>query len=513
MAQGLQVPDSALGGMPNMPSLPQQFAEAKQDNAAAMQDVEKAKKASSEARLAGKQKIEGIQKEAPAVPDLKPLPDKFEHKGMDDKAMTDAMQTMFVFAALGGAMTRTPMTGAMKAFGGALKGLAQGDQAAFQREGAEFDRNLKVAMQKNNEALSKYKLAFEKHKGDLSSALQEIQLEAAAHNDTVTGAMARANNAKGVMQQIQSMARTEGQMAQVQKRFEFMVQDSQRKHAAQMAKMDLDSQRLAEQMRHNRVGEEGRADALNRRTGDAQNATPPDPRMVKMLADKWRQGDSSALSGLGYGKEGSALRRAVLTQAAVDAGEAGQSGGDLAGQKAGYQADASSLKQYQNYMNRLEALGGKIDKDIDTLFTVAEKGVGPTKMPIIDKWIQMGRKGIGDEDVSKFEIQIQTVKNEYGRAMSGPASNAQLSATAIKHADDLINSAQNLEQLKGVVNVMRQDIKNQSDVANSQIGNIKGRLSGRRSTDAPKEGPKVGEKRTINGQNAEWDGKGWKAAE
>lgn len=247
MAQGLQIPDSVLGGMPNMPSLGQQFGEAKKENADAMAEVATAKKASSDARMAGKDKIEKIQSGAPPVPDLKPLPDKFEHKGMDDKAMTDAMQTMFVFAALGGAMTRTPMTGAMKAFGGALKGLAQGDQVAFQREGAEFDKNLKLAMTKNNEALSKYKLAFDKHKGDLSAALQEIQLEAAAHNDTVTGAMARANNAKGVMQQVQSMARTEGQMANVQKRFEFMVKDSERKHQENMARMEQNERRMQQQ--------------------------------------------------------------------------------------------------------------------------------------------------------------------------------------------------------------------------------------------------------------------------
>lgn len=260
MAEGLQIPDSALGGMPAMPSLRQQFAEAQTENASAMQDLDKAKKDSSAARLAGKEKIEGIQKNAPAVPDLKPLPENFQHKGMDDKAMTDAMQTMFVFAALGGAMTRTPMTGAMKAFGGALKGLAQGDQVAFQREGAEFDRNLKVAMQKNNEALAKYKASFEKHKGDLSAALQEIQLEAAAHNDTVTGALARANNAKGVMQQIQSMASTAAKIDSVQKNFELRMKAEERRHQEWQARIEQGNRRLEEVIRSNQARETNTAD-------------------------------------------------------------------------------------------------------------------------------------------------------------------------------------------------------------------------------------------------------------
>lgn len=255
----IPLPAKVLGGMPPVPALGQMYGDAKKENTDAMAEVTAAKDASSKARLAGKEKVAGIQAGAPTPPPLEKLPDEFKHKGMNDKEMTDTLQTMFVFAALGGAMTRTPMTTAIKAFGGAMEGLVKGDQISFQREAATFDKNLKLAMTKNSEAMQKYKLAFEKHKGDLGAAMQEIQLEAAAHNDTVTGALARANNAKAIMSQIQAMQRTEATMQQAQKKMEqtaatAAARDAQR-HAEAMARIDQGNQRLAETVRHNQAGE------------------------------------------------------------------------------------------------------------------------------------------------------------------------------------------------------------------------------------------------------------------
>lgn len=248
MAEAAQLPTEKLGlGMGGIPSLPQQFSEAKTENTNAMKELETAKADSSKARLEGKEKIGTIQDMAPKPPDLEKLPQDFKHQGMSDKDMTDSMQTMFFFAALGGAMTRTPMTAALNAFGGALKGMVQGDQELFKRETAEFDRHLKTAMTKNNEALAKYKLAFEKHKGDLGAAMQEIQLEAAAHNDTVTGALARANNAKAVMSQISAMAKADSQMQQTQQRFEQMVKRQDQQHAESMMRMEQQNRRMEQQ--------------------------------------------------------------------------------------------------------------------------------------------------------------------------------------------------------------------------------------------------------------------------
>lgn len=289
MAQAPQLPEKVLGGMPSMPSLGQAYQGAQQDNASAMQDLAKAKDESAAGRMAGKEKIAGIQAGAPQTPELAKFPDDFKHKGMDDKQMTDALSTMFVFAAIGGAMTRTPMTSAIKAFGGAMEGLVKGDQEVFKREAATFDKNLKVAMAKNNEAMSKYKLAFEKHKGDLGAAMQEIQLEAAAHNDTVTGALARANNAKGIMQQIQAMARTEAGMQKTAQQFET--------HRMDMEQRERIAERRAAQ-------QDRRLDIMDRRQTDTNSTKgwqvlqKPDGSVVRINAITGEKADVEDTAGL-----------------------------------------------------------------------------------------------------------------------------------------------------------------------------------------------------------------------
>lgn len=198
--------------MGGMPPLGTQYAAAMKDNTAAMGELEQAQRQQSQAHAAGAEKLKGMEAQSPAVPEQSPLPEKFEHHGLNDQQMNESIQSMFALAAIGGMMTRAPVTAALQAFSGGLKGLVDGDKMVFARETAEFDRNLKTAIAKNQQAVQKYNMAFKKHQGDLNAAMREIQLEATAHQDTVTAALAKANNAQGVMKHIESMQRAE-QMA------------------------------------------------------------------------------------------------------------------------------------------------------------------------------------------------------------------------------------------------------------------------------------------------------------
>lgn len=241
---------SALGiDMGAVPSYAQQIGEAQTEMRDATKELDEAKKASAAGRMAGKEKIEGIQKGAPAVPELKDLGGQFQHKGMSEQETTDALQTMFAFAALGGMMTRAPMTAAMNAFAGGMKGMVEGDRIRFDREKAEFDRNLRVAQTSNSQALQKYRAAMEKHKGDLNAALQEIQLEAAAHNDTVTGAMARANDIKGTISRLQSMQKSEMDMQKLEMRLNSQWQMF-------TARMDMEQKKLDAKTNHQKFMEQ-----------------------------------------------------------------------------------------------------------------------------------------------------------------------------------------------------------------------------------------------------------------
>lgn len=414
------------------------------------------------APLKAKVEAERGELEKMQPPQLQEIPDKFVPTKMDPKEQQDMMSTMFMFATLGGMMTRQPMTAALNSFAGALEGLRSGNMEKYKKEHEVFQTNMRVAQAKNQEYIQKFDMAVKKRRGDIQGLMEDIKLLNLEYGNTVQSVNAERQDLRSLMQGKENLAKGDVQMAAQLKKLD-------QHHAEVMA-------RMAQQQ----------AQFEAKQAGAGAGAAPPvDQKTVDMLAQRYVAGDPAALTGLGYAKNAQPMRDAVLKRAAEISQQRGMTGADISGAKAGYAADASSLRQYQNYVNRVEALGGKIDKDINTLFTVAEKGVGPSGIPLFDKYLQKGRKALGDPDIAAFETQIQTVKNEYGRSMSGPASNAQLHVAAMKHADDLINSAQNLDQLKAVVKIMRQDIKNQSDQAKEQINEIKSRLSQRASGGQP----------------------------
>ena len=204
-------------------------------------------KKQSAIKEAGAKQIGEIQSQAPADPKLEAIPDKFEYKPIDAKELESSVSTMMAFAAIGGLMTRQPMTAALNAFGKGIEGLVKGDQISFDREYRTFKTNMDQAIAKNNEAVTKYRLAFDKHKGNLQAALDQIKLDADGAKDTVTSALAGAQNAKGVMQHLESLIKSQQQNEAVLKRLDFQIQES-RRQAAEAAARDATANRRIDVM-------------------------------------------------------------------------------------------------------------------------------------------------------------------------------------------------------------------------------------------------------------------------
>lgn len=157
-------------------------------------------------------------------PKLDKVPDKFEHKGMSPKELNDSMTTLFTLAALGGAMTRAPMTAALNAFSAGIKGLSQGDHEVFQRESEMFDRNFKIAIAKNKEAMDEYRLAFEKHRGNISDLMNEWQILAKKHGDTVSAVNMERQDIQGMLRQIEAMSRMDANAERTRQMFQMQQQ-------------------------------------------------------------------------------------------------------------------------------------------------------------------------------------------------------------------------------------------------------------------------------------------------
>lgn len=162
----------------------------KEGNTLAESGRARAEKAMADKKTALEPIKEKFTKVAAEQQALKPPPETvlptLQHKGMSPKELNDSVSILFTLAALGGAMTRHPMTAALNAFSAGLKGLHEGDQEVFKREAETFDRQLKLATEKSREAGDRYRSIIEKGKGDLQSIENELRLAALEFNDTVT---------------------------------------------------------------------------------------------------------------------------------------------------------------------------------------------------------------------------------------------------------------------------------------------------------------------------------------
>lgn len=126
--------------------------------------------------------------------------------------------------------------------------------------------------------------------------------------------------------------------------------------------------------------------------------------------------------------------------------------------QAGVKADTASLAQTTKYRNQVESFEETAQQSAGLIRSLAPKGLGPSGIPVIDSWMQAGRRAIGNADVVKFGNAIDTFTSEYAKIMSGATGAAGSTDSARAKAEGLINKAQNAEQLYGALDVMQQEM-------------------------------------------------------
>lgn len=441
-----------IGGLPQL-GIDYKSAMTERDTAAKEYDVAAAEK--SKVRTEGADRLEGIRAQAPAAPVLQQVPETYQHKGISSEDMTGHMQTMFALAAIGGMMTRKPMTTAIQAFSGALKGLQQGDALIYKRGAEDFDRNMKIALAKNQEAVQSYQLAMSKNQGDLAAAMQQITLDAAAHGDTMTAAIARKGDANAMIKHIQAMVQSDQQ--------------------ARMTLSRLDQQHQETMARLNQSA-----------AHDAQMAS----QFQQTLQQRDRQFNAT---------------QERLTAADRRKSEAAASGGKPA---------ASIVQHYQN-SNQLVKSADKIRaflQDPAIAAAVDQNQLAPilfegTDSNIIKQFLL--RPNI-PENIKPLLNEVINIRNRVYRDQSGQAVTG---GEAMRNYGGVVQPGDKASDLKIALDAATERANTEmQDYARlyPSLGQLNG---GGAQPNVPREtsGPQIGEKRTINGTPAEWDGRGWKA--
>lgn len=181
------------------------------------------------------------------------------------------------------------------------------------------------------------------------------------------------------------------------------------------------------------------------------------------------------MSSLGLGS--SIARKQILDERSKELRE---EGGSIATDLA-RQSDVHSLQGALTTLARSRAAISNFEatarKEADLAASLAPAGVGSGE-PIINRWIQGGRRALGGSpDVVKFDAALTSFKNEYARIMSSPtATGGQTTDAARSEADTLINGAMTLEQINGVIETMKIGMNNRISSINEEYEATKSRI-------------------------------------
>lgn len=128
---------------------------------------------------------------APAAPAQAAIPAAPERPQLDTKEMTETLSLITALAAIGGALTRQPLTAALNNFSAGVHGLVQGKQMVFQNAVKEFEENLKKAHAENAATWQRYQAARDKYKTDIQGLQNEMKLIAAETQSPIDLELAR----------------------------------------------------------------------------------------------------------------------------------------------------------------------------------------------------------------------------------------------------------------------------------------------------------------------------------
>jgi hypothetical protein len=115
-------------------------------------------------------------------------------------------------------------------------------------------------------------------------------------------------------------------------------------------------------------------------------------------------------------------------------------------------------------------------KQADLVEKYLETGVGGAT-PVFNRWIQAGRAQVeGDPDVTKLDVAIRGLAREHQRIVTGLTSNAQLHVSAQETADKLANRDMTADQIRGSLQVMREEATNAVQSGKDEVGELQHQL-------------------------------------
>jgi len=189
------------------------------------------------------------------------------------------------------------------------------------------------------------------------------------------------------------------------------------------------------------------------------------PEATNYVATQFRI--SGKMPSLGMGAAGARIQ--VLNRAAIQTAELGDSAEHQVARQASLKAFTAELGRIQGQRGLVMSFKNAVMKNLE-LVRESSGELKRSAVPALNRWLNAGRRAItGDVQVSKFDLALRTVINEFARVTTTATGGGVTSDTARKEINDLLNDCQTPEQVNAVIDYMVREMKGREQGYNDQI--------------------------------------------
>jgi hypothetical protein len=376
-----------------------------------------------------------VKAETPPLPDFKPQPI------VDAKEYNELSMGLIGMALIGGAVSKGNWLGVSATLNGALDGYLKGNKEAAAKGFQDYKTQFEAAKAKEERANKEFEQALTNRNKTINEKLQMVKLIAAKYD-----------------RQDLRMAAEQKSIDAIWKQYEA--------HRTALNSLEVRHSDII----NNKMEREGRLAG-----GGGGSDGKLTPEASQLAYDMTARG--IALPG-GNTKYGNSLRIQMLNEWAA----AGKTADDMAGGRADVKANQSALTQVTKDLAAIGPYKRMLDKNAGIVIQLAQKvedkGTRTNSPWINEKLNTLQTKGVSDPDVQEMMSQMHFVQTEAARVLNNPRLVGQLTDSARKDMQDVVDGSMPVKTISRVVKRIMTDGNNRYDEMINEKNSLSGTLHG-----------------------------------
>lgn len=381
---------------------------------------------------------------------------------------------LMLFAALGGALTRTPIASTVENMTGFITGLQKGDAEATKQHLDEFNAQLDAAKAANQDANEQYKIAFDKYTGNSQKLKDTLSSIADAEGDTIMKYKLESGEFDEVYKIVDARERLNQQIQNHQDMIDLRVQGDWKDTT-----LHLKDGSFVSGQKNSITGgyrdTEGK-DIDSSQVLDTLASVPVEALVTSDTAQRaaeqaWAGDYHDAVSSAsGFGQVGN-VNRGIIANAITDYGKKqGKSGADIAAKIAEFHGQLAAATTV-GHVQGSTAQGAQELQQIAPFVKAVSDKIDRTRFPDINAIQLAVERGTGNADVIQLNGYIQTLRNAYGLVMT---RGGRMTDQTRKFAKEMIDGT----LATGQIDAALQAIQNEAAVAQSSAARAMQEVTG-----------------------------------